>query len=270
MGYANESGYTPMTISEIMDAIRIEINSQFGTTYTTENFVGTNFYKYFYALAQRVETNEIKTSEIFIKLQDFITLTNERISRPVVTNQGLIDKLKSEGFTASIKPITDTDAGKIFVCVDVDDSAPDYATTKAAICEIIKDSTIAGGVTQGTEVETIVLTNGQSFDFKYDLPNKIDVKLKLTVTLSENNRVVIDSPEDVKLRLFNNISQRYKLGLNFEPQKYFDINDDAPWASDVKLEWSDDDGVSWYSTVYDADYDDLFSFGLADIQYVEA
>ena len=38
--------------------------------------IGTNFYKYFYALAQRIQTNEIKTSEIFLKLQDYFKYTN--------------------------------------------------------------------------------------------------------------------------------------------------------------------------------------------------
>jgi hypothetical protein len=111
------------------------------------------------------------------------------------------------------------DAGQINICVDVDDGADDYATTKLAICELIKDSTVAGCVTQGAESESITLSNGQSFDFKYHLPDRIEVDLKLTITTSENNQSVIKDPDDIKSDLISNIQARYKLGKNFEPQK---------------------------------------------------
>jgi hypothetical protein len=45
---------------------------------------------------------------------------------------------------------------------------------------------------------------------------------------------------------------------------------DAPWASEVLVEWSDDDGSTWYDIVYDADYDDLFEINLEDISLVES
>lgn len=268
MGFSQDQGYVPVNISSIMEDFRGYINTQFGTTYTTEQFVGTNLYKYFYSIAQRISENETKTSEIFLKLQQYFIITNERISRPVVTNPGVIEKLTIEGYTASLKPIIDADAGKINICVDVDDAAVDYATTKLDICTIIKDSTAAGCVTQGTEIEAIVLSNGQSFDFKYHLPNRIPVLLRLTIALSENNQSVIDSPDDVKISLLASVNSKYKLGKNFEPQKYFTIID-APWAASVLLEWSDDAGTNWHPEVYNADFDDLFEITLADITVVE-
>lgn len=276
MGFSQENGYVPDDIETIMESIMDNLNIQFGTAYTMETFVGTNAYKYFYALVQRVQENEVKTSEIFAKLQDYIAVTNESISRPVVTPPGVIEKLETEGYLASVKPMIDADAGKVYICVDkeVDGDDPwedtdDYATDKLAVCGIIKDSIVAGVVSQGSEVESIVLSNGQSFDFKYNLPNRIEVLLRLTITLSENNQAVIKSPEDIKADLMLNIAARYSLGKNFEPQKYYGIVD-APWASDVLLEWSDDDGANWHDTVYDADYDDFFEILLANIEVVEA
>lgn len=282
MGFASESGYTPSTIEDIMRAIMDEVNTQFGQTYTYEQFTGTNFYKYFYALAQRAQENEVKTSEIFAKLQQYLVITNERISRPVVTNPGLIGALSNyesdlipDGLVASVKPMIEADAGEINICVDVDDTHEDYADMRAEICEVIKNSTVAGCVTQGAESETIVLSNGQSFDFKYHLPNRIPVGLRLTITLSENNQSVINSPEDIKATLLLNIANRYALGKNFEPQKYFGLTD-APWASVVLLEWTDDvtdgeiDGSpTWTDDVYDADFDDLFVVDLARVVLVE-
>lgn len=278
MGFASESGYTPTSITVIMTSIMENINDQFGTTYTYETFVGTNFYKYFYALVQRLQENEVKTSEIFLKLQQYFTITNEKIARPVVTNPGVIEILETSGYIASVKKPIDADAGKIFICVDkidpddIDTNWEDsdgYAVDKLAVCNIIKDSTVAGAVTQGTETEAISLTNGQSFDFKYALPNRIPVHLKLTITLSENNMVLVGDPDDVKLALLANVTARYAQGKNFEPQKYWAISD-SPWASDVLLEWSDDDEGSYQSTVFDAEFDDKFDIKLERIHLVEA
>jgi hypothetical protein len=268
MGFSQENGYVPQTIEALMDLVMEGVNDEFGTTYTTETFIGTGWYKVYYAAMQRLQENEVKTSEIFLKLQDYFIETNERISRPVNTNPGLVDKLEAEGYTASVKQILEADAGKIYVCVDVDETDDDYLDTRLDICTIIKDSTSAGCVTQGSEVETITLSNGQDFAFKYNLPNRIPVLLKLTITTSDNNQVVIGSPDDTKLLLMQNIAARYRLGRDFEPQRYFSVVD-APWASTVLLEWSDDDGGDWDDTVFEADYDDLYTFDLGDIELVE-
>ena len=389
MGYAQESGYTPTDIATMMLSVMANVNAQFGTSYTAETFIGTGFYKYYYALMQRLQENEIKTSEIFLNLQNYFTQTNAKISRPVVTNPGLIEALGTGGFKASVKAPIIGDAGKIFVCVDTDDGVhasgnctitsyanlltvtPDtvvvgattftaqsgavtpgdatfraatdnattaislaaqinahatagalvkatvigavvtisainggtggnaialayhdlgtstigatvsgafltggttnsaYAANELAIATIIKDSTVAGCVTQGTQSTTIVLSNGQSFAFKFNLPNRLTVLLRLTTTLSVNNQVVIKSPADVKAALIANIEAKYALGKNFEPQKYFNVNDDAPWASDVLLEYSLDNGGSYSSSVYSANYDDLFTILLANVTLVE-
>lgn len=388
MGFASESGYVPVSIETMMLTVMNNVNTQFGLSYTAETFIGTNFYKYYYALIQELQKSEIKTSEIFLKLQDYIAITNEAISRPAVTPGGLIETLSEAGYLASVKPPIDADAGKIFICVDLDDgvnasgsvtitshanlisgtddtvniagtvftaqSGPatlgtatfqattsnnvtaaslatqinahatagalvravangavvtitaiqggtggnalvlvytdndtnvgltvsgatltggttraEYAAEKLEVATIIKDSVAAGIVSQGTEVTSIVLNNAQSFDFKFNLPTKINVLLRLTTTLSENNQAVILSPEEVKDILIDNIAARYSLGKNFEPQRYFSLVD-APWASDVLLEYSIDNGVNYETEVYNSDYNVLFNVLLANITVIEA
>ena len=275
MGFAQENGYVPNDIETIISEFRENINTQFGTTYTVESFLGTNFYKYFYALAQRVQKNEIKTSEIFQKLQVYITLINESISRPVNTSPGIVEKLEAEGYIASVKPMVDADAGKVHICIDTDEEAEDYDDIKLALCTLISQITVGGSVTQGTETEAIVLSNGQSFDFKYNLPNRIPTWLRLTITLSENNMVVVGSPDDTKLLLLNNVLSLYRLGRNFEPQRYFSVLN-APWASEVHLEYSFDydpdepESATWLDEIYDADYDDLLEVSLETIILEEA
>ncbi len=395
MGYAQDSGYTPTDINTIMTSIMQNINTQFqlSPAYTMETFVGTNAYKYFYALAQELQENEVKTSEIFQKLQAYFDLINARISRPVVTSPGIVEKLETAGYVASVKPMIDADAGKVHICIDANDGVhaeglititsyanlvsgtddvvtvagqsftaqagaatpgdatfqaatsnkataaslatqinahasintlvkaraagplveiialhggtagnaytlgytdndtnvgatksgttlsggetnADYATIKAALCLLISQITVGGSVTQGTETESIVLSNGQAFDYKYYIPNLLKVHLRLTVTLSENNQVVVGSPDEIKQLLLDNINARYRLGRNFEPQRYYSIVD-APWAASVLLEYSfnyDSDyeaDATWSSSIYDADYRDLFDVKLENIILVE-
>lgn len=269
MGFALDSGYTPLTIEEIISQFRVGINDQFDTEYTVESFIGTNHYKWFYPIAQRASANEIKTSEIFAYIQQYITVTNQRIQRPVATSPGLIENFEAADWIASLKAPIEADAGKIYVCVDVDETDPDYdagENWRLEINTIIKDSTAAGIVSMGTEIDTIVLSNGQPFDFKFNLPDREQPDVRLTLTLSDNNQVVVGSPESVKEKLIANIAEKYRLGKDFEPQRYF-TTADAPWTSKVLLEY--DIGGGWVSSVFEAAYDDLFEILLENITVVE-
>ncbi len=58
MSFAQDTGYLPNTIEQLMSSVRVNVNTQFGTTYDEVTFLGTNFYKYFYALIQRLQQNE--------------------------------------------------------------------------------------------------------------------------------------------------------------------------------------------------------------------
>jgi hypothetical protein len=269
MSFASDTGYLPSTISQLMEVIRGNVNTQFGTAYTEETFLGTNFYKFFYSLIQRLQRSEIKASEIFLRMQEYFNITNEKIQRPNTTHPGIFDYFESKGYFVSTKPPLDADAGKVYICVDVDNTAGDYAAKKLAICRIVKDCVVAGVISQGSEVESITMSNSQSFDFKFNLPTKIPVLLRLTTTLSDNNEFSVTSPDDVKQILYDNIVAKYRLGKNFEPQRYFSVVD-APYASNVLLEWSSNAGVSWHPEVYVAAYNEVFTFGLADITIVEA
>lgn len=269
MGYSNDNGYVATSVAELMALVMENINTEFGTSYTAETFEGTNFYKYFYAAIQEMQRNEVKTSEIFLKMQDYFNETNEKVLRPLVTPPGIIDALLEAGYTASVKPAENADAGKAFICVDVDDAADDYAETKLEICNLIKDYVVAGVVPQGTEEELIVISNGQEFPFRFNLPDRTDIKLRLTLTISRNNKSVIASDDDIKDTLLANIQAKYSLGKDFEPETYFSVLD-APWCSDILLEYSLDGGSVWLDDVYESEYDEIFDFDLTDITLVQS
>lgn len=264
MSYSQDAGYQPSSFDTLMSAVREAINTQFATTYTEGNFIGTNWYKYFYGLVQKVAENETKTSEIFLKLQEYIATTNLRIQRPSVSLPGIIDTFTAYGYVASVKANELVDAGTVSVCVDVDDTLPSYPVKKLEICNLLKDFVGAGMVFIGTETESIVLTNGQSFDFKFALPDYTPVLLRLTLTSSDNQNLVLPDDEEIRTTLFANIAERYRLGWDFEPQRYY-TQVDAPWSATILLEWSDDAGANWYDEVFEAAFDDLFIFELDDI-----
>jgi hypothetical protein len=267
MSFSQDNGYVPNTVNEIMEVVRTGINTQFGTSYTTETFLGTNWYKYFYALVQRLQLEETKTSEIFLKLQQYISFTNERIQRPSVSFEGLVESFKSKGYSVSVKPMLLADAGTISIAVDVDETAPDYPDVKLEVATLIKDFVAAGLVSIGSEVENITISNGQNFDFKFDLPIKTPILLRLTCTISDNN--LIEIPDDIEIRqnLFERISALYRMGLDFEPERYWNTTD-APWASEILLEYSDDDGVTYEDGIFQAGYRDLLTYGLEDIEII--
>ncbi len=267
MSFSQDNGYTPSSISDLMNLVMAGVNDTFGTEYDADTFLGTNFYKFYYALIQRLQENEVKTSEIVLKLQQYFDVTNESITRPNTTNPGIVDYFTAAGFVASVKPPEDADAGKLFVCVDLDDDADDYDAQKLAACTIIRDCCVAGVISQGDQVETITLSNDQSFDFKFALPDRQAIKLRLTLTISANNQLTILTDAEVSQILFDNVNARYRLGLDFEPQRYFSVLD-APWCAGVLLEYSTDGGSMWSDDIVEAAFDDLFEFELSDISIV--
>ncbi len=159
-----------------------------------------------------------------------------------------------------------TNSGTVLAGGTAEDSS--FAATKLDVATLVKDFVAAGIVSQGNQVESITLPNGQSFDFKFKLPDRIPVALRLTLNASENNLTLIPTDEVLREQTYNQISQRYRLGYNFEPQRYFSVDEDAKWASDVTLEWSGDGGATWNATVYDSAYDEVFDFDLEDIAIV--
>lgn len=267
MSFASETGYIPQSIDSLMDLVMVGINEQFGTAYTTETFLGTNFYKYYYALIQRLQEAEVRTAEIVALIQQYFIDTNQKIQRPIVTYPGIIDYFKQKGWVASCKPMIEADAGKIHICVLRKSSDPTATADKLAVNTIVKDCTAGGVVSMGDQVNALVLSNGQTFDFKHYLPDRHAIKLKLTITTSVNNQYTIGTVAQVKAILDANIAARYRLGLDFEPARYFTVLD-APWASVVKLEYSLDGGSTWLSVIYSALFDDLLEYISADTSVV--
>lgn len=261
MSYAQENGYVPETFDAVMNEMRLAINTHFDTTFTELNFVGSNYYKFLYGPVQKLISIGVKASEIFLKLQEYIETTNQKVLLPTGTYQGLIDAFARAGYIISVG----AGAGTLHIYVDIDHSAPDYPEWKLEICNLIKQYVSAGIETIGLQTEELVLSNGQSFEFSFDLPTYLDFKVRVNIAVSPNHEADIPSETELKQMLFENIYNRYRLGWQFEPQRYLTIAD-LPWAESITLEWSDDAGSTWNAAVWESDVEYKVLVAIEDIQ----
>ncbi len=267
MSYEQDNGYTPQTFEEIIDELRLAVNAEWGTTYDTDQFIGTGWYRFLYPVAQKIQRQEVKTSEIFTKVAEYIVQKNIKIERPSVSMNGIVDAFLSNGYVASVKPTEEIDIGKIYIAVDLVDTDPDFAVNKLAVCNLIKNYTVAGTVTQGDQVESITLSNGQSFDFKFVLADKNPILFRITLADSLNSSIAIPEDEAIRTSFYSNYIARYRMGWNIEPQKYYNQGD-ALWAASVLVEYSLDNGDNWLSTIHTADYDELWTLNLEDVSVI--
>lgn len=269
MPFTTENNYVPETFNDLMTRFMQGVNSQFGTSYTQESFVGTGWYKFFYPIAQNILTVENLFAQTYAKLQDYIRTTNEAIAIPKTPREGLIKTFADRGFVISIEPQTLANAGTLGVCVDVDPAAAGFTQTKQTILDILKEYTVAGLYYNGNQTGTSRLSNGQDFTFAFYTPTRRDLYLKLNVQLSQNTSIVADDRNTIKSKLLANLSALYQLGNNFEPDKYFTISRDAPYASKITLSYSFTGNEGSYETdVYQANFKDLFEFTDAHIEVV--
>lgn len=121
----------------------------------------------------------------------------------------------------------------------------DYADLKQEIIDKMALWLTAGAYFEGYETGTKTISNGQTFNFAYALPNPIDIIVRITVTSSANATTPVLNENQIRDIFEANFATLYKLGLDFEPEKYLEIARDLPFASDILLEYSENSGGSW-------------------------
>ena len=60
MAYS-QGGYVPSSFDDILERLIVRVNAEFGTEYTRQTFIGTNFYKCFYPIIQEFISAEAAT-----------------------------------------------------------------------------------------------------------------------------------------------------------------------------------------------------------------
>lgn len=267
MSYEQENGYIPRSFEDIMDELRLGVNDKFNTNYDEDNFVGTGWYRFLYPIAQRIQNNEAKTSEIFTKLAEYIVQKNIKINRPSVSLNGIVDAYKNNGYIASVQPTDETNLGEVHIAIDLEEDDPDFDAKKLEICTLMKDYTVAGTVSFGPQSETITLSNGQAFQYKFYLADKNPIQFRITLADSLNTSIAVPDDETIRQSFYDNFHARYRMGWNIEPQKYYNQGD-ALWAASVLVEYSLDEGDNWFSTVHTSEFDELWTLALEDIDVI--
>ena len=104
MTYTVTNGYSPRSYETILAECVQVVNEQFGTSYTSQSFTGTNLWKYLYATIQGLMTVENNIAELGAKLQDYIRTQNEELIIPTSSENGFTALLQRElGLIASFK-----------------------------------------------------------------------------------------------------------------------------------------------------------------------
>ncbi len=245
MTYTVTNGYSPRSYETILTECVHVVNEQFGTSYTNQSFTGTNLWKYLYATIQGLMTVENNIAELGVKLQDYIRTQNEELIIPTSSENGFTALLEREmGLIASFKPTeSSADAGQIYLAIDIDNTAEDYAEKKQQIFNLMAEHLGAGLFYNGTEQGTVTELNGQSFNYAFDLPTETNLKVKIQVRVSENTNLFVETTNKIKEKFLANFAKAYRLGYDFEPQVYL-CKDDLPFASEIKVTYQSNGSYS--------------------------
>lgn len=265
MTYTVTNGYAPRDYETILTECVQVVNEQFGTSYTSQSFTGTNLWKYLYATIQGLMTVENNIAELGVKLQDYIRTQNESLIIPTSSENGFTALLEREmGLIASFKPTeSSSDAGQIHLAVDIDNTAQDYADKKQKIFNLMAEHLGAGLFYNGAEKGTVTELNGQSFNYAFDLPTETQLKVKIKVKISGNTNLFIETTNKIKEKFIENFKKTYRLGYDFEPQVYL-CKDDLPFASEIKISYMTNG--EYKTDVLEAMYDEKFTISPDDVE----
>lgn len=256
MSFSVTNGYSPRSYETILTQCVQIVNEQFGTSYNNQSFVGTNLWKFLYTTIQGLMTVENNIAELGVKLQDYIRTQNEELLIPRSSVDGFMKATEEElGLISSIRPIERSqDAGQMYVAVDVDPSRTDYAEIKQKILDLEHECLTAGLFYHGTETGTVTASNGQVFNYAYELPAETALQVKIQVTVSENNNLFVETPVTIKEKFLENFKELYRLGYDFEPQQFLNISRDLPFASQISIQYKT--SGSWQSGIMQGVYDE--------------
>lgn len=267
MTYTVTNGYSPRSYETILAECVQVVNEQFGTSYTSQSFTGTNLWKYLYATIQGLMTVENNIAELGVKLQDYIRTQNEELIIPTSSENGFTALLQRElGLIASFKPTeSSSDAGQIHLAIDIDNTAEDYENKKQQIFDLMAEHLGAGLFYNGTEKGQVTELNGQAFNYAFDLPTDMPLKVKIQVKVSENTNLFVETTNKIKEKFLNNFARAYRLGYDFEPQAYL-CKDDLPFASEIKVTYSTNGGSSYSGEVLNSMYDEKITINENDVE----
>ncbi|GLT13916.1 hypothetical protein [Vibrio algivorus] len=219
-------------------------------------FLASDEYKVYYPAVQVDMYADNIMAETFLQMSEFIQTTNLKISNPTTTPNALIAGLRENfGLRSSVQEMTEENAGKMHVAIDYtpdDDLNLQIAAYMESTC-VVASTYMVGDIEQ-----SIVLSEGGIETYRWVAQTEQDMIFKITMKVSRNSTAATDTPEDVLSKFMANWNEFYWIGMDVEPEKYFEINRDAPYASEIITEYSLDDGTTWETSPYESPYNIKF------------
>jgi hypothetical protein len=220
----------------------------------------------------------------------YIKTVNDSITRPITTNDGVIDYFDRNGYHLSYRQVKDptaayqtindmmddviagggftpenaqsvkdqleiirNGAGNMHVCVMPKDG---IQYDKKTIANLLNDSMDISNICLGSETQSIILKNGLNWTFAWNLPIQELLYIKAEITISRNKRNYTQDTDDrIKEKIIENIRTRCLLGQDFEPDTILQIEADLPYTSDINISWRLDPNDEWSGNVKQNDYD---------------
>ncbi|CAH1521254.1 Whole genome shotgun sequence [Vibrio owensii] len=258
MKWDSETGVQPDSFETIMEAYFNAFKNadpKFESlAYNT--FVASDEYKVFYASVQVDMGIENVIAMLFIKMSEFIQSENLKINNPTTTPNALMEGLENNfGFKSSVKPMIEEESGKMHVAIDYTPE-PDL---NYQIAKYMEQSAVVGSTYMvGDIAQDIVLRKGGIETYRWVQKTEQPLLFKLTIIKSRNSTAIVDNQDEIVSKFMANFEAFFWVGMDLEPEKYFEINRDAPYASDILTEYSFDDGENWSSEPYKTPYNIKF------------
>lgn len=269
------NGYSKQSFNELLAVLTSAINDQFGTNYTVESIIGSNHFKSFYGGLQLVMETENKINDLQVKIVDYIRTVNDSISAPISSADGTIRYFKDNlGLDVALRPITDVSlAGKPAIAVDIDPTTADFNSRKQQIFDALRISQTEGLYWYNPSTEPAnneyrgesSALNGQAFPFAFFTPVATPLYVRITITRSRDNLAYQLNTAQIEQIFRDNFAKQYKIGRDFEGERYLSICD-VESAADVKVEWSTDNST-WTEGVREMSFDSKIT--IAGITVVE-
>ncbi len=219
-------------------------------------FVASDEYKVFYPCVQIDMYIDNVMAETFLKLAEFISTTNLHILNPTTTPNALIGGLLDKfGLRASVKQMTEENAGKMHVAIDY---TPEAELNYQIASYFEKTAVVASTYMVGDIEQDIVLDKGGIETYRWVAATDKVMRFRLRIKESRNSTAVVDTPETIVSLFLKNFTEFYWVGMDVEPERYFEINRDAPYAAEIITEYSLDSGETWESDPYISPYNIKF------------
>lgn len=253
----NTNGYTPDDFNTVIKSYYDSFISQpeFETV-STSRFEGSAEYAVFYGSAQIDMAIQSIYAETFQKVMTYLSTINLKIQSPTTVPDAISESIKNNlGFDSKCKPMTEENRGTSHIAIDYEES-PD---ANLAIANLLKKHIVDGVITVGSIKQDVVFSNGSIGTYSWVSSANSEVLFKLTVTVSRNSSFAVDTAGNIIAKFNDNFSELYSMGLDLEPERYYEIERDAQYASDILTEYSFDAGLSWSSEPFESEFNVKFT-----------